>query len=237
MSVNPYEMPKSDVNETATGDQSSLENAVAGRYDFSIEEVLREAWRLVDGFKLTFWGAAIVVILAMGLVMGVLGIPLSRMGGFGRVLLQISSNALNFVLGIGLTMLAVRRAAERPVRIGDAFNHFDIWLPALLAGMLVGVFATIGFMLLVLPGIYLAVAYIMTMPLIGDRRLGAWDAMEISRKAITRKWWKVFATGLIAFLIVVVTGLLIVPLFWTVPWLVLVSAVLYKRIFGVASAA
>src|SRR4051812_8192459 len=85
MDVNPYEMPKSEMNPAASGDRASLEDAIAGRYDFSIEEVLREAWRLTDGFKLTFWGAAIVVGVVMAVGMLVLGIPMSRLGVVGRV--------------------------------------------------------------------------------------------------------------------------------------------------------
>jgi hypothetical protein len=237
MDVNPYETPKSEVNPGASGDRSSLEDAIAGRYDFSIEDVLREAWRLTDGFKLTFWGAAIVVGAAMAVAMAVVGIPMSKLGMFGRVVMQVSSNAIGFVMGMGVTMMAVRRAANLPVQIADAFRYLDLWLPAILAGIMVGVATSIGFMLLVIPGIYLAVAYQMTMPLIADRRLGSWDAMEISRKALTKKWFKIFGTAVVAVVLVAVSGILIVPLFWTVPWLVLIAGVLYRRIFGVATAA
>jgi hypothetical protein len=232
---NPYESPKSDVNPAAAGDQASIEAALAGRYDFQIEDVLKEAWGLTNGFKLTFWAAAIVVGIAMGIFFGVLGLPLTKMGAIGRAMLQVSSNAVGFVVGLGITMLAVRRAGGLPTSIGDAFSYFDRWLPAILAGVLVGVFTTIGFFLLVIPGIYLFVAYHLTMPLIGDRRMGSWDAMEASRKAITQKWFKIFLTGLLTIVLTLLSGIVIVPLFWTLPWAVLVTGVLYRRIFGVVS--
>ena len=43
-----------------------------------------------------------------------------------------------------------------------------------------------------LPGIYLAVSYVFTQVLIVDKKLGFWEAMETSRKVITRQWWRVF---------------------------------------------
>jgi hypothetical protein len=42
---NPYEAPKADVNAQASdsGPSGSLEDALAGRYDFDIGQVMREA--------------------------------------------------------------------------------------------------------------------------------------------------------------------------------------------------
>ncbi len=62
---NPYEPPKADLNAqpTSPGGSGSLEDALAGRYNFQIGEVLREAWRLTPGMKGTFWGGAILLYL------------------------------------------------------------------------------------------------------------------------------------------------------------------------------
>jgi len=46
--------------------------------------------------------------------------------------------------------------------------------------------------LLAIPGIYLSIAYGMTLPLLAFNELGAWQAMEASRKAITHHWWRIF---------------------------------------------
>jgi hypothetical protein len=232
-SANPYEAPQSDVN--ASGSAGSVEDALAGRYDFDVGDVLQDAWRLNKGFKLNFWGAAIVVFVLMGILMAIVGAVTGKMGVPGRIILQVISNGIGFVVSMGITMLAVRRAGGLPVTIGHAFSYFDLWLPAICAGVLVGLFTAIGFMLLLIPGIYLMVAYYMTVPLIADRRMGAWDAMEASRKAVTKKWFKFFLTGLAAIVITGLSGLLIIPLFWTIPWLFLSGAVVYRRVFGIAS--
>jgi hypothetical protein len=57
--------------------------------------------------------------------------------------------------------------------------------------------------------------------------------METSRKAITKKWLKMFLTGLVAAVLTTLSGLLLIPLIWTLPWFVLVTAVVYRRMFGV----
>jgi uncharacterized membrane protein len=164
----------------------------------------------------------------MQMVLGKAGLP-------GRLIIQVATQAIAFVLGLGVVMLAVRRAGGLPTSIGDAFHYFDRWLPAIIAGALSGVFTSIGFLLLIIPGIYLTVAYHMTVPLIADRKMGAWDALETSRKALTKKWLKCFLTGAVVSILTGLSALLIIPLFWTLPWMVLCTGVGYRRIFGVAS--
>jgi hypothetical protein len=235
MAVNPYAAPSADVNAEASGDAGSVEAALAGNYDFTIEEILKDAWRLNDGFKLTFWGAALVLGLGTIIFVTVMQMVLGKAGLPGRLIIQVATQAIAFVLGLGVVMLAVRRAGGLPTSIGDAFHYFDRWLPAIIAGALSGVFTSIGFLLLIIPGIYLTVAYHMTVPLIADRKMGAWDALETSRKALTKKWLKCFLTGAVVSILTGLSALLIIPLFWTLPWMVLCTGVGYRRIFGVAS--
>ncbi|HEY5080258.1 MAG TPA: hypothetical protein VII43_10435, partial [Opitutaceae bacterium] len=60
-----------------------------------------------------------------------------------------------------------------------------------IASILIHVFLTVGFICLVLPGVYLLVAYTFTYILAIDKGLGFWEAMEASRRTITKKWWSV----------------------------------------------
>ena len=55
----------------------------------------------------------------------------------------------------------------------------------------------LGFFCLILPGIYLWIAWTFTLPLIVDKRLDFWSAMELSRKMVTRHWWKLFGFVLV----------------------------------------
>jgi len=48
-----------------------------------------------------------------------------------------------------------------------------------------------GLILFVVPGIYLIVAYVFSNMLIVDRKLTPWQALEGSRRVVTRNWWGV----------------------------------------------
>jgi uncharacterized membrane protein len=65
----------------------------------------------------------------------------------------------------------------------------------------------IGLVLLIAPGVYLMVAYFFVIPLIVDRRMNFWSAMETSRHTIGHIWFKMFGLFLLL-LLLTLAGLL-----------------------------
>ncbi|HEY6477871.1 MAG TPA: hypothetical protein VI456_14945 [Polyangia bacterium] len=220
------------------GTPGSIEDAIAGRYEFDIGDVMSEAWRLVKGFKGTFWAAAILIYL-MALVSGFIWARISiavfgvQHNGIGPAIFNGLIGTFMMPLFAGVTAMVVKRAAGMPVSFSTAFAYLGKVPVLAVAGLLTTLMTYLGFALLIIPGIYLAVAYVMTMPLIALNNLGAWQAMEISRKAIGRRWFDVFGLNLRVGLLVMLSALpLGIPLIWTMPWAALVVGVLYRRIFG-----
>ena len=233
---NPYEAPKADVNAPAVqpGPSGSLEDALAGRYDFDIGQVMREAWNLTRGMKASFWGAAVIVYAIMIVFALVAGSVAGKSMPL-RLLTNIAFGTVSPVLFIGIIMMGVRRAAGLPINFATAFSCLDRVVPVFLAGLLTTLLTYIGLILLIIPGIYLVIAYCMTMPLIADRRLGPWQAIETSRKAVTKRWFQYFGLLIVVGLLVMVSAIpLGIGLVWTAPWAVNVIGVVYRRTFGVA---
>ena len=243
--MNPYQAPKAELDVVVPAVAGgSLQDALAGRYDFKIGEVMSEAWRLTKGFKASFWGAAVLIYLLALIPLMLVGALMGFTAGAGgkpNVLVQIVFNlviaTLMAPLTMGMFMMAVKRAAGMPVTFAVAFGYFKKAPVAILAGLLVTLLTYVGVALLVLPGIYLGLAYAMTIPLIADRELPVWQAMETSRKSLTHKWFRIFGLYLLVGLLVGLSALpLGIPLIWTFPWAILVIGVLYRRIFGVSGA-
>ena len=69
---------------------------------------------------------------------------------------------------------------------------------------------TIGFCCLILPGIYLSVCYLFAPLFIIDRKVSFWEGMEIARRQVHRKWFRVFwyliLSSVIAFSGVILLG-------------------------------
>jgi len=84
--------------------------------------------------------------------------------------------------------------------------------------------------------IYITVIYIFSQMLIIDRRLGFWQAMELSRKVVSKQWFSVFGLVFIVGLLNILGALaFIVGLLITVPVSNLALAVAYRDIFGLQS--
>src|SRR5436853_638148 len=66
----------------------------------------------------------------------------------------------------------------------------------------------IGLAFLVLPGIYLLVAYTFSYLLIVDRRMGVWQALEGSRRVVNKHWWGVFGLTLVMLLLIGIGGMI-----------------------------
>jgi len=95
----------------------------------------------------------------------------------------------------------------------------------------------LGTLLLVLPGIYLLVAYQMALPLVADKNMKPWEALETSRKAVTHKWFTFFGLYLVASIAMMVSMMLVgIPMIWLLPTFVIGSGILYRNTFGVEPA-
>ena len=88
-------------------------------------------------------------------------------------------------------------------------------------------------MCLILPGINLLVAWIFTFPLIVDKRLDFWPAMKLSRKIISKHWWKFFGF-LIVLVLINLAGFLVffVGIFITFPVTFAALTYAYEDITG-----
>ena len=245
MNQNPYQTPTANVVKKAqTGAAGgSLQGGINGDYDFKIGDVLGEAWKKTSGMKGPFWGAAIVITLIIFVVVFALSFGLaagsrqSQPGFLTQIILQLVIIAVAYPLMAGIIMMGIRRSVDLPISFNLAFSYFGFAGPIILAGILMSVLTMIGFMLLVIPGIYLTVAYYMAIPLIVEKKLGSWQAMEASRRAVTHHWFKVFFLMILMMLIAAVSAIpLGIGLIWTYPMMINVIGILYRDIFGVEEA-
>ncbi len=230
--------------ESESGAQETAAPTGAGTdYDFTIGAILKEAWQKTKGVKGPLWGGLLMILLALmviGTVLGFLARMLSSGGSSVAIAaaLQITLTIAMYPLMAGIMMIGIRRAVDLPVNWQLAFGYFSFLLPIVISVFLTGIITSLGFMLLIIPGIYLSLAYMLTIPLIVDKGMGPWQAMEASRKAISKHWFKIFGLYFVMALIYMVS---MIPLglgvIWTMPMFIMVTGILYREIFGVSEQA
>ncbi len=209
--------------------------------DFTVGDLIKEAWQKTKGAKGAVWAAMIVLYaICFGISLG----GMTAFHGFYKgsdpamvmgvnAALQLITTWLSMLMTGGVLLIGVRRALGQRVSWKMVFAGFSKVLSITIAIILQVILVLIGFVLFILPGIYLTVGYALTLPLILDKGMGPWQALEASRKAIHKKWWTVFGLYLVMMLIYMVSAIpLGLGLIWTVPMFFVSIGVLYAHCFG-----
>lgn len=208
-------------------------------YDFDIIEIIKEGFRRIEGVKGIFLATFVVYVVITIVVQIILSIffpsppPPAEPNIVNQQIVTILSYPVVMPIVTGIMMLAIDYSRGEGIEFKSIFNYFHLTGKLALAGILIYIMTIIGFVLLILPGIYLSIAYIFTLPLIVDKGMNVWDAMELSRKAVTKHWFKVFGLFFLLSLIMALGTLALgIGLIWAVPLLfVTLYGLLYPLIF------
>lgn len=169
-----------------------------------------------------------MITLLLGVLTGILPDNAKPLGNIASIVLAGPLNA-------GLFIVAFKLLKQRPTTFGDFFLGFNNFLQFFVANLLMSILVFAASLLLLLPGIYLGVAYSFTTALIVDRKFDFWEAMETSRKVITKRWFSFFGFVVVLVLINIVGVLLLgVGVLITFPLTACAIAAAYQDILGLS---
>jgi len=208
-------------------------------YDFDIIGIIKEGFGRTEGVKGVFLAAFtmyVIITVVFQIILGIFfpsPVPPAEPNLLNQQIVTILSYPVVMPIMAGIVMLAINYSRGQNTGFKSIFNYYHLMGKLALASILIYVMTLVGFVLLVLPGIYLTIAYFFTIPLIVDKGMDVWDAMELSRKAVTKHWFKV--AGLFSLLgLFMALGALVlgIGLIWAVPLLfVTLYGLLYPLIF------
>ena len=154
----------------------------------------------------------------------------------GLAFVPVLGWVVGFVLLGGLDYMFIRRIRDEEVQLGDVFAGFNLaFLHLSLGGLVKALLTSLGFVLCILPGIYLGVGYVFALPLVIDKKMEFWPAMELSRRVVHAHWWSMFAL-VIVLAIVACAGVLAcgVGALITIPVASASLMYVYEDLFGQA---
>jgi len=176
-------------------------------YELDIGDCISRSWELV---KTHFWPVVGITTLIMLIVVAVNqffglftrpainSIILQHQISPGQilvlVLVTVASGPIYTIFMAGLFRYYLKLIRGESAGVGDAFSGFGSSIGQLvLLSLVLNVLTLIGYLLCLVPGIYLAVAWFFSIPLVIDRQMNFWEAMELSRKMVNKHWFLVFA--------------------------------------------
>ncbi len=229
-------------------DHSMLPPDITDRdYELDIGSCISRSWELV---KKNFWPVVGVTFL-VAMVMGIInqGIGLISRSAVQSMMVDHNFSAENIllvsltsVIGMpvstvlygGLYKYYLKWIRGEEATISDAFSGLtSSFVQLVILGLVMGTLVILGFFACIIPGIYLGVAWAFAIPLVIDKKLDFWSAMELSRKVVAKHWFAMFALLIVVGLISI-SGIIacFIGIFVTIPigWVALMYA--YEDIFG-----
>ena len=201
--------------------------------DWSIGEVLKTANEKQVGFKLNYFIALIIYSAISVLITLAQEATVGTADDVTASVVEILITFVLFPLGVGLGLLGIRRAAGKETPVSTLWEPYSHAIPLIVMFVLMAVLIVAGFFLLVLPGIYLSIAYSFAPYLIVERNMGVWEALETSRKAITEYWWRYFGLMLVALLLIIIASIpLLLGLIWLIPIVAIATGEVFQKTFG-----
>jgi hypothetical protein len=190
----------------------------------AIGAYLKTGWALFKQYPGGFLGFSLIYA-AITLVLG--AVPL--MG-------WLVASAISLPLLMGNFIVSAKLMQGHPAVFSDFFTGFNFFLPLMLVAVISSILVSLGLLLLIIPGVYLAVAFLFTGNLVIDRCLDFWPAMNLSRRTVHPMWFGIFAFFLLLLLINLAGALCLgLGLLVTEPLTFCALTAAYSDIFGFQS--
>lgn len=212
----------------------SIEGTLEGRAELEIMPVIKEAWQRTDGIKRLVVGGMLVVysgvLLATLLLGAIFGVEDQTL--VGGTISQLAVMMIVYPFMAGVFMLGLKRSVGRAVRFEEQFSYYRDVLPIVAVGALQSLVTFVGFTLFILPGIYLMFALSLAVPLKVERNLPITDCLIVSARLVNRKFFEVAVLSLAAIALAVIGVLSLVGWIWTIPWTLMILAIVYRQLAG-----
>lgn len=149
--------------------------------EFSIQESLKKGWEYFKAQPLNSLAFAMLIF---------------SLQGISTIYLKDYSLLISIIVSPPLTagffLVANRISRGVEVQFSNYFEGFSYWGILIVTSLVSGIITFFGILALILPGIYLAVAFTFAIPFALYSGTDFWTSLELSRKLITMNWWKFF---------------------------------------------
>lgn len=244
--ANPYAAPQSNWSEFVPSLAPALAEIEPGSDEIDPIQCITRGFEIV---KRQFVTILLVGLVYFGCVMGVSilasvidmmftlatssGDQNSTYPSAVRIIFMFASQVLmqvfSLFLQLGVVRIGLNLVSGKEVQVGMLFGQGSKLLRALGASILFGIAVLIGIVLLIVPGIYVALRYGHYITAIVDRDLGIMEAFEYSSSISTNNRMNLFLLALLCIGMIIIGFLLcFVGLFFAAPVVWLTGLVAYR---------
>lgn len=217
-----------DKPQGSAGEWLSPEDVARDGYDFKFSDYISQGIQL---FKKDIANFVLFMLVLSAINLGLAFIPI--LGTLGSLIIGPPLNA-------GIFLVANKIRKNEPYTFNNFFDGFKSHFGSLIVlGLVSGILTGIGVVFCILPGIYLGVAWSLAVPMVLFVKPEFWDAMEASRKVVSKQFWSFLGFTIVVFLGAAIIGVLAcgIGLLFTIPIAILSTYCAFVDIMSAPEAA
>lgn len=202
---------------------------------FSKKEAVKFGFGIAKSNLLFFIGLLIIVFFVSAVASSLRGE--AQKSALAYLVLSIVQYLVNIVIGMGLIRISLEFIGKAKPKIRDIVYYKPI-VRYVLASIVTGIVVILGLVLLIIPGVILAIRLQYTTYLIVDKNLGPIEAIKKSWSVTRGNTWNLFFFGILLGLINILGMVcLLVGLFITIPLGMLATTFVYRKLLLQSEAA
>jgi uncharacterized membrane protein len=205
------------------------------------EEIKEKAQKMIDGKLWEIWKPLLLIMLISMTISFILDKTLIFTYSYDLLSIDGTSMAIDFSntvttfimapISIGYTFYILNFIRGKKLSINDIFSKMKYILPIWVVTFIVSALTGLGFMLLVIPGIVIAMMFAMVEYVMADGEHNISETLKQSRKLMDGYKWDLFVFNLSFFgwiiLSIITIGILSI---YTIPYITVSNALYYEEL-------
>ncbi|OHD85702.1 hypothetical protein [Sulfuricurvum sp. RIFCSPLOWO2_12_FULL_43_24] len=225
------------------------------RNNFNIIDIIKTGFQYTNGFKATAWKVIFILAVIMYLLYTLIWLIFPDLKPYSEQVKE-SFNIVDFIaipviapLMTGFDMIIINYLRGKNVSYKSIFQYYPIMWKLSLASLFVYLIQEVISLITNLVGNYLhlkwflimsyilsmiiTIIYMFTLPLIADKGLKIWDAMELSRKSVFAHFFSIIILYILLVIVMILSAIpLGIGMIWTVPMMFIAFyGLLYRMMF------
>lgn len=197
---------------------------------FTIGDALSNAWRITKS-NFLFLVGVVVILFVIQFALGWIGEYFSREVAWLGAVFSIITLLIQVLLNVGAIAIVLKLVDGVQPKFTELFTTTKPYLQFVFVTILMSIIVGVGFILLIIPGIMLAIGLQFATYLVVDKGMGAVEALKESWEITKGMKWKLFGFALVIWLVNIV-GLVLfgVGMLVTIPLTMIAMAYVYRTL-------
>jgi len=195
---------------------------------FNIGDAIRYGWEIVKN-NIAFFIIMLLIVYGLSITISFVARHVGMLG----IIVTLAGLVVQFLMAIGMVKIVLGFIDNRKPALGELFDGLPLVINYFIANIIFVVVCAMGFICLIVPGIYLMCRLIFWQFFVVDRNLGPVEALQASWEATRGIALNVFLFGMVLWLLNLV-GLIClgVGLLVTIPISMVAVAYVYRTLLA-----